>query len=111
MGSEMCIRDRSKDNGAKGGSGAINMMYMSISSDTNIVKVAEDARNVGPIFIVACCSDPVQAEAMYLQLIKDPIGPPPGWKPKPGSRPPPEQLQYKYVCSRVNAIIVGGPRK
>ena len=87
------------------------MLYMSTSPDTSIVKVAEDVRNVGPILVVVCCSDAVQAEEMYLQLVKTQIGPPPGWKQGKGNRPPPDELQYKYLCSRVNAIIVWGPRK
>ena len=84
------------------------MIYMSVSSDTNIVKVTEDVRNVGPILVVVCCSDPVQAEEMYLQLVKTQIGPPPDWKQGQGPRPPPDKLQYRYRCSITNAIIVAG---
>ena len=95
-------RSRSYDDGA------MNMIYMSTSPDSSIVKVAEDVRNVGPILVVVCCSDDVQAEEMYVQLVKNQIGPPTGWKQGQGPRPPPDKLQYRYRCSIINEIIVGG---
>ena len=80
------------------------MIYMSISSDTSIVKVAEDVRNVGPILVVVCCSDAVQAEEMYLQLVKKQIGPPPGWKQGQGPRPSPDDLQFKYRAALLTRL-------
>ena len=84
------------------------MVFMSISSDTNIVEVAEDVRNIAPIIVAVCCSDPDQASEMYVELVKDQIGPPRNWNKEPRKRPPPELLQFKYRCQILNGIVVGG---